>query len=105
MSLQLAGSTFLVGEPIPNIAQLSVEVEGVLSLLTNIDPHKATGPDNIPPRLLRETAYQMAPLLSFIFQSSLDQVANWKLANITPLLKLGRGNQSSSVIQTGCLIY
>ena len=82
----------LSGEPIPNIAQLSVEVEGVLSLLTNIDPHKATGPDNIPPRLLRETAYQMAPLLTFIFQSSLDQgklPADWKLANITPLYKKG----------------
>ena len=82
----------LSGEPIPNITQLSVEVEGVLSLLINIDPHKATGPDNIPPRLLRETAYQMAPLLTFIFQSSLDQgklPADWKLANITPLYKKG----------------
>ena len=60
-------------ESLPDIAPLSVEVEGVFNLLTNIDPYKATGPDDIPARILKESAYQMAPLLTFIFQSSLNQ--------------------------------
>ena len=37
-------------------------------------------------------AYQMAPLLTFIFQSSLDQgqlPQDWKSANITPIYKKG----------------
>ena len=78
------------GKPISDIQQLSIEVNGVYNLLVNINPHKATGPDGIPSRLLKETAYQMAPLLTFIFQSSLDQgkpPCDWKLANITPLYK------------------
>ena len=80
------------GNPIPDIEQLSIGVNGVYNLLVNIDPHKATGPDGIPSRLLKETAYQMAPLLTFIFQSSLDQgklPSDWKIANITPLYKKG----------------
>ena len=74
------------GNPIPDIEQLSIGVNGVYNLLVNIDPHKATGPDGIPSRLLKETAYQMAPLVTFIFQSSLDQgklPSDWKIANIT----------------------
>ena len=60
------------GNPIPDIEQLSIGINGVYNLLVNSDPHKATGPDGIPSRLLKETAYQMAPLLTFIFQSSLQ---------------------------------
>ena len=45
------------GEPISNIEQLSIEVNGVYNLLVNINPHKAMGPDGIPSRLLKETAY------------------------------------------------
>ena len=80
------------GNRIPDIEQLSIGVNGVYNLLVNIDPHKATGPDGIPSRLLKETAYQKAPLHTFIFQSSLDQgklPSDWKIANITPLYKKG----------------
>ena len=39
-------------------AQLSVEVEGVFNLATNqCGSHKATIPDDITPRLLKEAAY------------------------------------------------
>ena len=54
------------GKPISDIEQLSIEVNEVYNLLVNINPHKTTGPDGIPARLLKETAYQMAPLLTFI---------------------------------------
>ena len=60
-----------------------------------IESNRAAGPDGIPPRLLKETAYQMAPLLTFIFQSSLDQgqlPQDWKSANIIPIYK--KGNKS-----------
>ena len=43
------------------------------SLLDNFDPYKAIGPDNTPTRLLKEIAQQMAPILTLIFQASLDQ--------------------------------
>ena len=87
------------GKPISDIEQLSIELNGVYNLLVNINPHKATGPDGIPSRLLKETAYQMAPLLTFIFQSSLDQgklPSDWKLTNITPLYKKGSRTDPSN---------
>jgi len=35
-------------EPVPFISQITVEVDGIYNLLTNLDPHKAAGPDGIP---------------------------------------------------------
>jgi len=58
-------------------------VDDVRSLLDTLDPYKATGPDNITTQLLKETAKQMAPILT---QASLDQgnlPFNWKTTNIT----------------------
>ena len=40
-----------------------INVEGVAKLLSNLQPHKAHGPDGIPAYLLKETATSMAPLL------------------------------------------
>ena len=88
-------------EPVPNISQITVEVDGVYNLLTNLDPHKATGPDSIPPKLLKETALHMAPLLTFIFQASLNQgklPSDWKSANITPIHKKGKRTDPSNYI-------
>ena len=34
--------------PFPQISRVNVMVEKVASLLTNLKPHKAPGPDNIP---------------------------------------------------------
>ena len=59
--------------------------KGVFNLLTKIVPNKAAGPDGIPPRSLKEMAYPMTQLLTFIFQSLLDQgqlPQDWKSANI-----------------------
>ena len=55
------------GEPIPDIPPLHIEIEGVKHLLENLDRHKAVGPDNIPSKLLKETASLMAPLLTYIY--------------------------------------
>jgi hypothetical protein len=34
---------------------IQINEEGILKLLLNINPRKASGPDNIPARILRET--------------------------------------------------
>ena len=72
------------------VPQISVTVDGVYNLLANLDVHKATGPDNIPSRFLKEFAQQIAPALTLIFQSSINQGKlphDWKMANITPIHK------------------
>ena len=52
---------------------LSKSIEGVAKLLSNIDPSKAHGPDNLPARFLKEVSCEIAPTLTLIFQASLDQ--------------------------------
>ena len=41
--------------------------------MKGLNPHKATGPDSIPGRLLKETAKEITPALTFIFQASINQ--------------------------------
>ena len=57
-------------------------------LLADIESHKAHGPDEIPARLLKETAYNMAPILTLIFKASLHQ-HRLETARVTPVFKKG----------------
>ena len=72
---------------------------GVRKLLDAIKPHKATGPDVIPARLLKDYAAEIAPLLMLIYQASLDQgtvPVDWKHAWVIPVYKKGdRGSPSN----------
>ena len=38
----------------PNMPHINIKTEGVEKLLKNLDPSKATGPDEIPARILKE---------------------------------------------------
>ena len=57
---------------------------GVRKLLQELDPHKATWPENIPANLLKLTAPQIfASLLVLVFRASVNQGKlpdDWKLA-------------------------
>ena len=55
--------------PMPAII---ITTEGVARLLHGLNPNKATGPDDIPARILQLTANELAPALHIIFQKSLD---------------------------------
>ena len=63
----------LGASPYNSIITEDITVEGVARLLADIQSHKAHGPDEIPARLLKETAYNMAPILTLIFKASLRQ--------------------------------
>jgi hypothetical protein len=46
---------------------------------------EAPGPDNISPRILKELATDISPLLQLIFQKSLDTGVvpdDWRIANV-----------------------
>lgn len=48
------------------IGDLSCSADEVAKLLQSIDVNKASGPDNIPPRILKECAMELAlPLTNF----------------------------------------
>ena len=80
------------GNNIPTMPDIVIFPEGVEKLLGNLDPNKATGPDNIGPRVLKIAAKELAPALSLIFQRSLDTgilPKSWSQANISPIYKKG----------------
>ena len=71
---------------------INITEEGVKTLLENINISKATGPDNIPNRVLKQCAKQLAPALTCIYQRSLDSgelPKDWLSANISCLYKKG----------------
>ena len=58
--------------PFPSISDFQITMQGVYKLLLNLDAHKPPGPDNIHGRFLKETAAEIAPLFTHLFQQSLD---------------------------------
>ena len=74
------------------VPDINITASGVLKLLRNINPTKATGPDTIPGRILKELATEITPALTLIFKASLHQgeiPEQWKKACVTPLFKKG----------------
>ncbi|CAB3993693.1 Hypothetical predicted protein [Paramuricea clavata] len=72
------------------IEDITLSEADVFSILHNLDINKAQGPDGIPARLLKETARQIAPSLTVLFNKSLNTGVfprNWKLANVVPVHK------------------
>jgi len=87
------------GTSFPIRSDITVSVEGVVKLLRELNPNKASGPDGIPSRILKLAAEEIAPVLSIIFQKSLDSgeiPSAWLRANITPLFKKGERTCASN---------
>ena len=61
------------GDPFPKMKSFPITEEGVKKLLSNLDPYKATTPNNIPSRLLKDYAEEIFTALTLIFQASLQQ--------------------------------
>ena len=49
---------------------LDIGINGIIKQLKNLNQNKATGPDELPARVLKETAEQIAPIITHIFQQS-----------------------------------
>jgi hypothetical protein len=78
--------------PFPDVPSFTIGEEGTRKLLANLDPHKATGPDSIPTKFLKDFAQELAPVLTLLFSASLDQgevPSDWKHANVIPIFKKG----------------
>ena len=59
--------------PCADLPLFETSIEEVYTLLTQVDPFKATGPDGIPPKLLKEMAFELSPSLTLLFNSSLSE--------------------------------
>ena len=74
------------------IEDIEITPSMVAKKLEKLNKFKSSGPDNIHPHLLKETADSLGVPLSMIFQESLrlgETPADWRSANVTPIFKKG----------------
>eukprot|EP00745_Piridium_sociabile_P010489 TRINITY_DN17347_c0_g1_i7.p1 TRINITY_DN17347_c0_g1~~TRINITY_DN17347_c0_g1_i7.p1 ORF type:complete len:298 (+),score=68.70 TRINITY_DN17347_c0_g1_i7:312-1205(+) len=79
-------------ESIAQCEDIVITEAGVNKLLKALDPTKASGPDNISPRVLREVAAEITPALTVLFQAPMNTgvvPADWRTALVTPVFKKG----------------
>ena len=80
----------LLDRTAPFMNDIAVSKDGVIKLLKGLNPSKALGPDELHPRVLKELATELGPVLAHLFQQSIDTgeiPKEWSLANICPLFK------------------
>jgi hypothetical protein len=85
--------------PYPDMPDIHIGEAGVLKLLNNINSHKALGPGGIPARLLHEYASYIDPVLTKIFQISVNTGTipdEWRSASIVLVFKKGDRHQASN---------
>ena len=81
--------------------EININLNGILKLLSNLQPHKAAGPDKIRPIVLRELRTEIAPtgIIQLIFEKSLATgklPSNWTRANVSPIFKKGEKSDPSN---------
>ena len=87
------------GEPFPDLEKLLIDEKGVAKLHRNLNPAKASGPDNIPNIILKTCADNIAPSLTAIFNCSLKTgqlPTDWLSANISSVFKKGDRNKAEN---------
>ena len=85
--------------PHPPMPDIEVTIGGVHKLLSCLNPNKAQGPDCLHPKLLKTLANEIAPILTVIFQHSLntgDVPSDWRQGNIAPIFKKGDKHKPSN---------
>ncbi len=79
-------------EQFPTMPKINIHPSGVKKLLDDLDTNKATGPDLIPTRVLKECSSILAPVLAELFQNSIDTGIvpdDWLTANVVGIYKKG----------------
>jgi hypothetical protein len=85
--------------PYPQIDDLTVEPNGVLKQLQSLNSNKASGPDEIPARMLHEYAEEVCEMLAHIFQQTYDTGTlpnDWTKARVVGIYKKGKKSTPSN---------
>lgn len=72
---------------------IEISTPGIEKLLSNLDPHKAAGPDQIRPIILKNVCKEISPFLQILFSKCLKSGATpqpWRMANVVPIYKKGQ---------------
>ena len=91
--------TRLHGPHYPPIDDLFIDEKGVQKLLEDLNPSKASGPDQIPAKLLKILAPELTPAITKLFRQSVlsgTLPGSWKQAWISPVYKKGNRNEPAN---------
>ena len=80
-------------DPTPDLGSLILSEQGDLKQLSSLNPNKACGPDQIPPWFLKTFDADIAPILTDIFQDSIDSGIvphRWNEASVCAVFKKGK---------------
>ena len=81
-----------ITSPFTPMGEITVDPNGVIKLLNNLKIHKASGPDGLNARVLKECSSEIAPILTLIYNETLAQGTvpdYWRQANVAPIFKKG----------------
>ncbi len=86
---------------IPNdtLEDITISILEVKDMLKILKPDKASGPDTISPRVLKNTSETLAPILQKLFNNCLKACRfpdSWKLANVIPIHKKGATEETAN---------
>ena len=87
------------GPAYPNIRDIKIENKGVEKMLKSLKVNKAPGPDELPAYILKELAEELAPVLTALFNQSLQTGTlpkDWLKANVAPIFKKGDRNSAAN---------
>ena len=76
----------------PVMVDFDITVAGIVKLLGNLKPGKATGPDKLKSILLKELCDEIAPIIQVIFERSIQTgklPTEWCRAQVSQILKKG----------------
>ena len=85
--------------PFSPMGGITVDPKGVLKLLNNLNIHKASGPDGLSARVLKECSSEISPMLALIYNESHAQGTvpdDWRKANVAPVFKKGEKYNAAS---------
>ena len=89
----------LPDSPYPDMPNIHIDNNGVMKLLSGLNPSKANGPDLPPTRVLKEAATEIVSYLSFISQQSINTgevPPDWKHANVVAVFKKGSRSEAAN---------
>ena len=95
--------------PFSSMWHRTVDPKGVAKLLDGLNIHKASGPDGLNARVLKECSNEISQLLALIYNESLargDVQDEWRQANVSPVFKKGEKYDAanySSVLSLTCI--
>ena len=72
--------------------EIQITESKVMAAIEALKENSASGPDGIPPRVIKETKNELVKPLTILFQKSWDSGKipdDWRLAEVTPIFKKG----------------